>query len=161
MKKAIALVLLLLAFTLAACSRGRVLCGGKPGLGEATQRTFDALEIGMSYADVERLTTEHLLAGYYVFTEKAAGNAVVGRFDPDTLKIAGIDEFPAVSGDADAFASITPGMTVSDVVRAVGLPLGSRTFGLNTLDFACSDGSEYRVQWNEDMTVLAVAPVLN
>ena len=52
-------------------------------------------------------------------------------------------------------------MTVYEVVRAVGLPLGSRTFGLSTLDFACSDGSEYRVQWNEDMTVLAVAPVLN
>ena len=126
---------------------------------DATQAGFDALAIGMTWSDVERLESKHLITGYYVFTRNASGDAVVGRFDPDTLKIAKITEYPAVTGDADAFASITPGMTVYDVVRAVGLPLGSRTFGLNTLDFVCSDGSEYRVQWNEDMTVLAVAPV--
>ncbi len=117
------------------------------------------LAIGMTYSDVERLETEHLFAGIYVFCANDAGNAVVGQFDPDTLKIARITEYPAVTGDADAFASLTPGMTVYEVVRTVGLPLGSRTFGLNTLDFACSDGGEYRVTWNDDMTVLAVAPV--
>ena len=158
--KKVAIFILLLAFTLTACSCGtRILCGGKPG--DVTQTTFDALAIGMTYSDVDRLTTEHLVEGYYVFTKSAAGDAVIGRFDPDTLKIAEITEYPAVTGDADAFASLTPGMTVYEVVRTVGLPLGSRTFGLSTLDFACSDGSEYRVQWNEDMTVLAVAPVLN
>lgn len=164
MKKIVALLLLVALSSLVGCSNARTHCGITPITDEratdgATEETFDRLEIGMSYADVERLEIEHLVAGYYAFTKNATGNAVVGRFDPDTLTIAEIDEFPAVSGDADAFASITPGMTVSDVVRAVGLPLGSRTFGLNTLDFACSDGSAYRVQWNEDMTVLAVAPV--
>ena len=156
--KKVFLAFLLLCLTLTACSCGtRILCGGKPG--DVTQTTFDALAIGMTYSDVERLETEHLVAGTYVFTKNAAGNAVVGQFDPDTLKIARITEYPAVTGDAEAFASLTPGMTIYDVVRAVGLPLGSRTFGLNTLDFACSDGGEYRVTWNDDMTVLAVAPV--
>ena len=160
MKRTIAFILLLV-LALAVCSCGPALNAAQEATTDATQAGFDALAVGMSYSDVERLTTEFLLAGYYVFTENAAGNAVVGRFDPETEKIAEINEFPAVTGDAEAFASITPGMTVYDVVRAVGLPLGSLTFGLCKLDFASSDVSEYRVQWNEDMTVLAVAPVLN
>ena len=160
MKRMIAFILLLV-LALAVCSCGPALNAAQEATTDATQAGFDALEIGMSYADVERLSTEHLVEGTYVFTKNAAGDAVIGRFDPDTLKIAKITEYPAVTGDADAFASLTPGMTVYEVVRTVGLPLGSRTFGLCTLDFACSDGSEYRVQWNEDMTVLAVAPVLN
>lgn len=160
MKRTIAFILLLV-LALAVCSCGPALDAAQEATTDATQAGFDALAVGMSYSDVERLSTEHLVEGYYVFTKNAAGDAVIGRFDPDTLKIAEITEYPAVTGDADAFASLTPGMTVYEVVRAVGLPLGSRTFGLSTLDFACSDGSEYRVQWNEDMTVLAVAPVLN
>ena len=156
--KKVAIFILLLAFTLTACSCGtRILCGGSPRA--VPQTSFHSLTFGMTYSDVDRLTTEHLVEGYYVFTKNAAGDAVIGRFDPDTLKIARITEYPAVTGDADAFASLTPGMTVYEVVRTVGLPLGSRTFGLCTLDFACSDGSEYRVTWNDDMTVLAVAPV--
>ena len=158
MKRTIAFILLLV-LALAVCSCGPALDAAQEVTTDATQAGFDALAVGMSYSDVERLSTEHLVEGYYVFTKNAAGDAVIGRFDPDTLKIAKITEYPAVTGDAEAFASITPGMTVYDVVRAVGLPLGSRTFGLSTLDFACSDGSEYRVQWNEDMTVLAIAPV--
>ena len=156
--KKVAIIVLLLAFALTACSCGtRILCGGPPLAGP--QASFDALAIGMTWSDVERLETEHLVAWYYVFTENAAGDSVIGRFDPETEKIATIDEFPAVKGDADAFASLTPGMTVYEVVRAVGLPLGSRTFGLRSLDFACSDGDEYRVTWNDDMTVIEVFPV--
>ena len=160
MKRTIAFILLLV-LALAVCSCGPALDAAQEATTDATQAGFDALAVGMSYSDVERLSTEHLVEGYYVFTKNAAGDAVIGQFDPDTLKIAKITEYPAVTGDAEAFASITPGMTVYEVVRTVGLPLGSRTFGLNTLDFLCSDGSEYRVQWNEDMTVLAVAPVSN
>ena len=158
MKRTIAFILLLV-LALAVCSCGPALDAAQEATTDAPQAGFDALAVGMSYSDVERLSTEHLVEGYYVFTKNAAGDAVIGRFDPDTLKIARITEYPAVTGDADAFASLTPGMTVYEVVRTVGLPLGSRTFGLNTLDFACSDGGEYRVTWNDDMTVLAVAPV--
>lgn len=157
MKKTVSLLLLISLLSLTACSYGNASALST----DASGGVITQIEVGMTYDDIERLAFEHLVASGFVFYKNESGDSVVGQFDPQTHKITAIHVFPAAAPDANAFASISVGTSVPDVVRIVGLPIGARTFGINSMDFACSDGGEYRISWNDDMTVLEVYPISN
>ena len=150
MKKVVLLLLLISILSLTVCSCNK-----------SSPVMIKQIEVGMTYDDIEYLTFEHLIASGFVFYKNESGDSVVGQFDLQTHRIAAVNVFPVVTPDTKAFASISVGMSVPDVVRIVGLPIDARTFGIDSMDFVCSDGGEYRIVWNNDMTVLEVYPISN
>ena len=51
--------------------------------------------------------------------------------------------------DAD-FASVTEGMTFYELIERVGPPLGMYTSGVLSLDFQTTDGTRYRVEFEQE-----------
>ena len=52
------------------------------------------------------------------------------------------------------FDRIVPGMSVYEVVELIGMPIGSSTSGMRSLDFSSNDSSIYRVLWDDEMKVV-------
>lgn len=152
MKKLIAVLLLLTLLCLAACAKKE-----DGATVSTTEAGFDRLAVGMRYDEVERLTIEHVDAFNLVFCRDEAGNSLVGEYGTDDGRICAVRSFPAVTADAAAFASVSVGMEIFDVVERVGVPVGARTFGLASLDFACTDGTEYRIVLDGNLQVAEVS----
>ena len=173
MKKAIALVLLLLAFTLAACAEkeGPATSATEPTAESTTAKSTEAvippLTVGMTYDEVSRLPIPHVDAFHLVFCRDGAGNSVVGEYDADSRTISSVRTFPAVTADSAAFASIALGMDIFDVVERVGVPFGMIIAEVELVDpsigdppndpafllFACTDGTEYQIELGSNRRV--------
>ena len=173
MKKVIALVLLLLAFTLAACAEkeGPATSATEPTAESTTAKSTEAvippLTVGMTYDEVSRLPIPHVDAFHLVFCRDGAGNSVVGEYDADSGTISSVRTFPAVTADSAAFASIALGMDIFDVVERVGVPFGMIIAEVELVDpsigdppddpafllFACTDGTEYQIELGSNRRV--------
>lgn len=80
----------------------------------------------------------------YVFFRNSMGGHVVARLS-DSYEIVQYDCFDPWQIDTSdaAFARIKIGMSVEEVVSIVGIPSGSPTFGLSTLEFTSDSGTRY------------------
>ena len=74
----------------------------------------------------------------------------------DDIIIDEVREYEKHTVSSTDFVKIHPGMGVFDVVSLVGLPVGTFTSGLCTLDFADDSGAFHRVLWDAHMTVTEV-----
>ncbi len=125
----------------------------------STEKRVVQLETGMTYDDVLSVQEGCIPYQNYVFYRNSEGNNVVCKFNEDTQLLDEIMEFSLVEPTMESFSGIRKGMTVADVVKTVGLPIRSATFGLATLDFNCTDGTVYRISWDIDMKVIEVKKV--
>lgn len=122
---------------------------------DVSEDTGDSqFQIGMTRDDVLSADAECFQYLAYLFCKNNEGNNVVCKLNNDRQLIEKIWEFPSVEPTREAFSAICKGMTVTDVVKTVGLPFRTATFGLSTLDFQCDDGTVYRIQWDKDMKVI-------
>ena len=56
-----------------------------------------------------------------------------------------------ISQTPQAFARIKENMTIFEVTSIVGLPIGSRTSGLWSLDYLDTRGQGYTIFWNRNI----------
>lgn len=120
-------------------------------------------------SDLVGKTYEEVLAGCsglpvqeylnYVFYVNPEGNNVVVAFDGERKLVERAEIYSAVEPEEDDFASITVGMSVFDVVKKVGHPSQSVTFGLATMDFEGKNGALFRILWDGEMKVAEVTRI--
>ena len=111
--------------------------------------------VGMSFEDVEATLRDFSTFEYigYLFYRDTEGQNVVARFDQDMKRIEEIKMFDPVSIDAQAFETLRVGMTIYEVVERIGLPTGSYTFGIASLNFESKDGTVAWVQLDGDKVI--------
>ena len=114
---------------------------------------------GMTRDDVLSLDAACFCYREYIFCKSDGENNVVCKVNSDTSLVEEVMEFPPAEPKKEAFSAICEGMTVTDVVKTVGLPFRTATFGLSTLDFQADDGTVYRIQWDEDMKVIDMTEI--
>ncbi len=114
--------------------------------------------IGASYKELNYafLGKESFQYANFVFIKATDKKNVVAELDSEHKNAVDIHAYRSVSPSHEAFEEITVGMSVFDVVERVGIPFGSFTHGISSLDFKASDGSVYRIIWDADMNVSEV-----
>ena len=98
--------------------------------------------------NIKSRNVEYFDYGSLMFFENEEGKNTVIHTSPDAsgvFLLYEIGTFDKVVADQSAFEKIERGMSVLDVVELVGLPIGSTTFGMSSLDFECSNGTVYRI----------------
>ena len=137
--KKLVLGLCLLLFVFSSCAEPAV-------SGEKCDSLF---RVGMTREEVCALDADCFACFGYLFCKSEGGKGVLCRMNAAD-RVAEVTEFSPAGPQKEAFSEIRPGMTMPDVVTKIGFPIRSATFGLATLDFRSSDGSEYRIQWDEN-----------
>lgn len=116
-----------------------------------------SLSIGMTYSEVSNLKGEYMFFHYYVFYLNNDSHSIqIGEFGKDTERVETITEFPVPEATSEAFTRITEGMTVTEVIRLVGMPFRSATFGIDSLDFQSMTGTIFRIVWNQNQQVVEI-----
>ena len=98
--------------------------------------------IGMSYSDFLSATEENdtlVCLGCYAYLLDESTDVIV-KFDNECLNVECIEKYTHKAVSSEEFSKISNGMTIYEVVETIGLPYGSFTFGMLTLNFASSDG---------------------
>jgi len=122
----------------------------------------DEVKVGMKYKDaIETIENKEgfFQLGSYLFYVDENGNNTVVELDGKSIEVKSVKAFYQVKPDKKAFSEITEGMDVYKVVEKVGIPFRSVTSGLRTSDFKATGGSVFRINWNENMTVIEVYEV--
>ena len=109
-----------------------------------TAPSNESLSIGMTFSEVSGLKGDYISFNYYVFHLNSDGH---------TIQIA---EFPAPEATPEAFTQITEGMPATEVLRLVGVPSGSATFGIDSLDFKSTAGTVFRIIWDQNQRVAEI-----
>jgi len=126
----------------------------------STQQT-ENLAVGMTYEEFQSLHADVDFQKYrgYIFYVDADQNNIVVKLDADGQTIEKFEIFPAIQPNAEAFFAIRKGMNVFEVVEAVGVPFQSVTHGISSSDFKGTDGTIFRVQWDQNMQVIDMGQV--
>lgn len=151
-------VILVLSMLFASCSS----CSSCNGKENDFPEPSDEVKVGMKYNDA-RKTVENKdgffqLGGYLFYVDENGNNTVI-ELDENFQEVKSVKAFYTVKSNKKAFSEITEGMEVCEVVEKVGIPFRSVTSGLRTSDFKATDGSVFRINWNENMTVIEVYEV--
>ena len=116
-----------------------------------------SLSIGMTFSEVSGLKGDYISFHYYVFHLNSDGHTIqIGEFGKDSGRVETITEFPAPEATPEAFTQITEGMPVTEVLRLVGVPSGSATFGIDSLDFKSTAGTVFRIIWDQNQRVAEI-----
>lgn len=113
------------------------------------------ITVGMSYEEAISLRPDSFYYIKYMFYTENEKNIVI-TFEKEKYLVEKIEEFPVVTANQMAISSIKEGMTVSEVVRLVGIPTGSTESGLIMLNFQRADGSTFYVEFDGNMKVISV-----
>ncbi len=157
MKKFISLFcILLLIISLASCNEGDIQKESKQT--EAQSLKDIKIEIGMTEKQVRELLKDRENIGYerFIFFKNSNEENKVVEFDMESLCVKNVQSCPKQTVTKEKFFTIKEGMTPFEVVQMIGLPVGSTTSGMRSLDFDNNDGFRGRVYWNTDMTVQSV-----
>ena len=92
----------------------------------------------------------------YAFYVDGNGKNVVLKYGEDLETVIASERYNIVNPSLNDFESLEKGMDVFEVVRRVGIPKGTASFGMITLVFDASDGTEFIIYWNPDMTLASV-----
>lgn len=112
---------------------------------------FGVLCIGMTFEECHNALpkSESFYYGGYVFYTNAWGDYVVARFAGpyNNRSVVELKHFYkwTTHPTAKAFSKIEPGMSVFDVVALVGLPFGSDTSGVESLNFMDKNSNVYTI----------------
>ena len=86
---------------------------------------------------------------------------IVVRISDDYNKIETVNIYSKTICSQDIISKIQYGMDIEEVVEMIGNPIGSFTFGINSLDFAIDQNTIIRIQVNEDLKVLHISKNIN
>ncbi len=131
-------------------------CAGKEPEGTAPETVQESqlIKIGMDYGEaiavLDAAGVKHFNDGGCIFFEEPDGRNAIAYFEGENTKATEVDFFPRVETTQEAFSSVKKGMSLSELVRTVGLPIASRTFGVDSLYFECADGTGYDVSLRRD-----------
>ncbi len=171
-KKFLSLLLFLCFFMLSACASfddpsevtdtaSNTISANEPSQNTIESSYDNTMRDSMSRDEFVSKYDQKIVLEYdcYIFV-KSENSSIVAEIDTGDYKtIKQVQTFAYVTPEANDFSKITVGMNVFEVVEKVGLPSGSETFGLSTLDFKCSDNTVFRICWTGQMTVLEVNQV--
>lgn len=92
------------------------------------------------------------------FVDKNGKNTVVqfSLEDAKNQKVKRIEVFDKKKMSSEDISGVPLEIDIFEVVEKIGLPIGSNTSGLKTLDFESSDGKIIRVQFDMNMKVTHV-----
>ncbi len=91
----------------------------------------------------------------YAFIEEKSDQSIVVEFSSDMQGVVKKEQYDFSSNYfVQDFDRIVPGMSVYEVVELIGMPIGSSTSGMRSLDFSSNDSSIYRVLWDDEMKVV-------
>lgn len=122
-----------------------------------TAPSNESLSIGMTFSEVSGLKGDYISFHYYVFHLNSDGHTIqIGEFGKDSGRVETITEFPAPEATPEAFTQITEGMPVTEVLRLVGVPSESATFGIDSLDFKSTAGTVFRIIWDQNQRVAEI-----
>ncbi len=109
-----------------------------------------------SISETETTAKEPFRLGRYEFYVDENGKNAVSIYSNDHKSILTTETFDPVTPTPVDFESLEKGMGLLEVVSRVGLPVGTATFGVITLVFNASDGSQFVIYWIDDMIVDSV-----
>ena len=126
-----------------------------PSANDTSDRASDVpLSVGMTDSDLIALKVDCVCFHQYVFQKSEDRKCIrIGEYGKDSNRLETVTELTAPVPTPEAFASITNGMAVLDVIYLVGIPQRNATFGLDTLDFHCENQAIYRIQWDNNLKV--------
>ena len=93
--------------------------------------------------------------GRFIFYKKFNKNFVI-QIDEYAMKVEEIYEFKDTSISDTDIDSIKEGMSVVEVVKLCGNPVGSLTSGMRTLDFKTREKNTLRIYFDSNMNVVDV-----
>lgn len=105
------------------------------------------ISVGMTYADFTKSVPEDRFFEYleYGFSSDRKGNLYVVRFENEKIAEYQVFKSGAIDKSADTFSSIPTGTSIFELVRLIGLPVGTGTFGMPSLLFESGNGDCYIV----------------
>ena len=113
---------------------------------------YDGVYLGMSFNDFYELIPKENQFNYdrYSFFKNKWGNPVVVQFsqglNSSAIEIRCYSSL-WINKTPQAFARIKENMTMFEVTSMVGLPLGTSTSGLWSLDYLDTKGQGYTIYW--------------
>ena len=118
---------------------------------------FSQIRVGMTYNEFRELNESEKSFYYmnYAFIEEKSDQSIVVEFSSDMQGVVKKEQYDFSSNYfVQDFDRIVPGMSVYEVVELIGMPIGSSTSGMRSLDFSSNDSSIYRVLWDDEMKVV-------
>ena len=154
MKRLVAIILMLtMIMLLPACgtNAGKVQAG-KVSKGMSAAAFKDVIEgkVCFRYIDL-------------AFYETTGGKFEVARFNAEYTAVEEVRSFSklATSRTAKSLESLKKGMTIWEVVEKVGLPDGSGSSGMITLEYIAKNGDYYWIYWDRSSGEWLVDTVIN
>ena len=77
----------------------------------------------------------------------------------DFQKVENVEALSKVSPTKESVAKIEIGMDFKDIIEIIGVPNGSYTFGVSSLDFVVTENCIIRIQLGENMEVISVKEI--
>lgn len=77
----------------------------------------------------------------------------------DFQKVENVETLSKVSPTKESVAKIEIGMDFKDIIEIIGVPNGSYTFGVSSLDFVVTENCIIRIQLGENMEVISVKEI--
>lgn len=126
------------------------------GAPSETESGVNTVREGMTVEDIDSLQIDYIRYGSYLFLSCNGSNIVARISNDDRSTLENVKTYTAVSPTDSDFEKIEEGMTVHQVVEAVGLPEGSFTHGTKSLYFKTTDGNVFIVYFYNSDTVSMV-----
>lgn len=112
----------------------------------------------MSLKELTDFSTQYkncIFKNYYFINYTEDINIVVKTSD-DYKKIETVNIYNNPIINKDVISNIKIGMTLEEVVKMIGNPIGSYTFGIASLDFSIGRDCTMRIQITDDLKVVCV-----
>lgn len=97
----------------------------------------------------------------YYFINYNEDISIVVRISNDCNEIESVNIYYKTIYSQDVISKIQYGMTIEDIVKLIGNPIGAVTFGINSLDFSINRDTVIRIQLTDDLKVLYVSENIN
>lgn len=133
----------------------------KNGNNQSFDNTIIDYILTLSYEEIIEFSLKYsniMYSNYILIDYDDYFNFVI-EMSRDFQKVENVKALSKVSPTKESVTKIEIGMDFKDIIEIIGLPIGSYTFGISSLDFVVTENCIIRIQLDEYMEVVSVKEI--